>query len=138
MDKLTLERFKEKTRVVGECWVWQGAKINNRYGKMKVYGKTLLAHRLSWEHKHGPIPKDMTVDHKIEEGICTSSLCVRPSHLQLLTNSENSMKYHGSTLTHFGCGHPKHEWNINRDRGCFTCKQSYMAEYYRKRRNALH
>lgn len=136
MDKITLQRFKAKIQVVGECWIWTGATVNRRYGKMKVYGETWLAHRLSYSHKYGSIPEGMTVDHKTEEGMCSSSLCVRPKHLQLLTRSENNMKQSGSTRTHFACGHSKADWNISSSRGCFTCQRVYLASYYQERKRS--
>lgn len=136
MDKITLQRFKAKIQVVGECWIWTGATVNKRYGKMKVYGETWLAHRLSYSHRYGCIPSGMTVDHKIEEGICNSSLCVRPSHLQLLTRSENNMKQHGSTTTHFACRHSKEDWNISSSRGCLICRREYLARYYQERKRS--
>lgn len=133
MDRETLRRFTEKVEIVGDCWVWQGATLNGRYGKMKVKGKSYLAHRLAWEHKHGSIAQGLTVDHLVEEGVCTTTLCVRPKHLQLLTRRANNLKQHGSTETHFKCGHTKESWNVSSGRGCATCRRFYEDTYYRNK-----
>lgn len=107
MDKSILKIVKANIKVIGECYIWQGRTNNYGYPCLSIQGVQLAVHRIVFEHKHGDIPNDLTVDHKIEEGICTSKKCVRPSHLQLLTRSANSMKARGSTDTHFACGHPK-------------------------------
>lgn len=131
MDELTLRRFKAKVAVIDDCWIWTGATTNKgTYGKMKVYGVPWLAHRLSYTHKYGEIPKDKVVDHLLEEGICTSTLCVRPSHLQLLTNVENSYKKAGSTATHYKCGHPRQDASSRV--GCRICYNAAQRERYRK------
>ncbi|MCW8960158.1 MAG: HNH endonuclease [Ignavibacteriaceae bacterium] len=68
-----------------ECWEWKGS-INKKtgYGKKQLAGKTLLAHRWIWEMLQGPIPKDMVINHK-----CSNRSCVNPTHLEVVTFSEN-------------------------------------------------
>lgn len=39
---------------------------------------------MAWELCNGPIPEGMTLDHR-----CTSTLCVNPSHLNVVTLEEN-------------------------------------------------
>jgi hypothetical protein len=43
------------------------------------------AHRAAWTHHEGPIPGDLTVDHK-----CRVRPCVRREHLRLLPNGANA------------------------------------------------
>lgn len=132
MDKLVRRRFAAKVKVAANgCWLWTGATVNKRYGKMKIDGVTYLAHRLAWEHKYGPIPDNLTVDHKVEEGICSSTLCVRPSHLQLLTRSANNWKQNGSSEFYYACGHSRAENSDPNYRGCYTCALARQRYQYR-------
>lgn len=66
------------------CWVWTSECVNKGYGRMKYGTVRQLAHRISWELKNGPIPKDLQVLHQ-----CDKPPCVRPDHLFLGTQKEN-------------------------------------------------
>lgn len=75
---------------LGPCWLWTGGKGGNGYGYLAVDGKTVSAHRVSYEMHNGPIPDDdsyhgMCVCHK-----CDTPLCVRPDHLFLGTIKDNA------------------------------------------------
>ena len=47
----------------------------------------VLAHRFSWEMKHGAIPEGMQTDH-----LCRTRNCVSPDHLEIVTPSENTLR----------------------------------------------
>lgn len=69
------------------CWGWSGSKNDNGYGCVRLGGrggKSTLAHRLSWELHHGPIPDGMQVLHR-----CDNPGCTNPEHLFLGTNEDN-------------------------------------------------
>lgn len=71
------------------CLEWQGQKTTKGYGRLRLNGKEVFAHRAAWEFAHGEIPKGdgyhgVCVLHK-----CDNPLCVRLSHLKLGTQSDN-------------------------------------------------
>jgi hypothetical protein len=65
------------------CWGWTGH-THKGYGQLTIRGKTVRAHRLSYELWVGEVPAYMTVHHK-----CANRLCCNPEHLELATDREN-------------------------------------------------
>jgi hypothetical protein len=53
-----------------------------------------LAHRVSWEAVHGPIPADLQIDH-----LCRNRACVNPDHLEAVSSGENTRRGALSKLT---------------------------------------
>lgn len=65
----------------GDCWEWQGARNSHGYGRLNSGGKngrTIKAHRASYEIHHGVAPGDMDVCHH-----CDNPPCCNPAHLFL-------------------------------------------------------
>jgi hypothetical protein len=78
------------------CWVWRGRTTRDGYGRFDLAaGGEMRAHRYAWQLIHGPLADGLTLDHLVEpDGPCTSTLCVRPSHLEPVTRSENLRRRH--------------------------------------------
>lgn len=67
---------------LGNCWVWLTATTQG-YGEIGIAGRTVRAHRLSWEIENGS-PTDMLILHK-----CDNPPCIRPDHLFKGTQLDN-------------------------------------------------
>lgn len=81
------ERFWEKVdkRGPNECWLWRGAIGRHGYGNLgSGTGRTLRAHRFSYELAHGAIPNGLVICHR-----CDEPRCVNPTHLFAASQSSN-------------------------------------------------
>lgn len=76
--KTLADRFwtKVSKRGVDECWEWMAFKDAQGYGKISVNSSPRLAHRVSYEIHHGPIPDGMFACHR-----CDNPGCVNPGHI---------------------------------------------------------
>lgn len=85
-----IDRMADKFTVGDDCWEWTGAHNPGGYGRIGGGGKrgpSLLAHRVLYERMVGPIPDGLTLDH-----LCRNPSCVRPDHLEPVTNRENILR----------------------------------------------
>lgn len=91
MDKLG-ERFWSKVRKTDKCWYWTACKNIGGYGRVKIGDRFLMAHRVAYEGSVGQIPNGLQLDH-----LCRTRECVRPDHLEPVTNKENVLRGNGIT-----------------------------------------
>ena len=72
---------------LGPCWLWTAAQVGNGYGQFNPHGRLVLAHRFAYELLIGPIPDGLQLDH-----LCRVRRCVRPSHLEPVTQQVNILR----------------------------------------------
>lgn len=114
MDKYS--RFFDYVEVTDSCWYWTSA-LHRGYGQFWSGGKTVRAHRFSYELFIGPIPRGLTIEHRChtksgcDGGVdCIHRRCVNPDHLELKTSVENALLGNGPAAvnkrkTHCKRGH---------------------------------
>lgn len=142
------QQLEHKTDRSGACWLWIGKVRPDGYGFAYVEGKTRIAHKVSYEHYVGKVPKGMQLDHKYASKGCPRH-CVNPEHLQVVTqqqNLENISTVKGRS------GYRGVLWRANTSRwivvvvkegkrsygGSYHLYETHIAAYYaRKLRNKL-
>ena len=68
------------------CWNWKAGKTKG-YGMFYLNGRSVGAHRVSYELYVGKIPKGLTLDH-----LCRNTACVNPRHLEPVTLGVNVLR----------------------------------------------
>jgi hypothetical protein len=129
--------FKKVNKIPDGCWLWIGSRSFNGYGNFNVGGKTIGAHRISFEIHKGEIPEGLQIDH-----ICKKRGCVRPDHLEVVTQRENLLRsntvaFINSNKTHCPQGHQYTPENIYKKvshgkvqgRKCKTCTDIFHHNY---------
>jgi hypothetical protein len=71
------------------CVIWNGSLNNKGYGQIGHNRRVVLAHRLSYELRHGEIPKGLQVLHR-----CDVPACINPDHLFLGDTIANMADMH--------------------------------------------
>jgi hypothetical protein len=76
-------RFWQTVDKTDTCWLWTKPGEDG-YGRFYMQGDFHQAHRVSYGWEYSEVPAHLVVDHK-----CRVPACVRPSHLEPVTNGEN-------------------------------------------------
>ena len=138
-DSTRFQRFCMPVAESG-CWIWLGATTPNSggrlYGTFYLAGKTLYAHRYSYEQQYGSIPDGLEIDH-----LCRVPLCVNPDHLEAVTHAVNMRR--GIQVSALRCrrGHVYNELNTKvRDgaRVCIACTKLHHRERAARRKVERH
>lgn len=120
-NKLTMEFLLSRSCRSGEHLLWTGSIDNKGYGYTYFHCKRMFVHRAMWTLLHGPIPEGHDVDH-----ICFVTDCFEPSHLQVLTASENRRRQRTYLSDRCKHGHlfdeaNTYRWSGNTQRYCRKC-----------------
>lgn len=67
------------------CWLWTGDAARKGYGRIKVNGRYIGAHRVAYQVFVGAIPEDRLICHK-----CDVPGCINPVHLFVGTYIDNA------------------------------------------------
>ncbi|WP_119581062.1 HNH endonuclease signature motif containing protein [Streptomyces europaeiscabiei] len=117
----------------GRCWTWTGGADQNGYGRFWDGTRKVITHRWSYEQGRGPIPLGLVLDH-----LCRRPACVRPDHLQAVTQAENVRRglsgLRNASKTHCPAGHAYSDANTRTRNGRRECRPCIRARerQYRK------
>jgi len=154
-----LDRFWEKVDKSGDCWLWTGARRKDGYaviGEGGHGGQNLLVHRVGWESEYGPVPEGLQIDHRCHNDdlacpggfTCPHRACVRPSHLEAVTQQVNLARGRGveaaavlrRAKTHCPQDHPYSGDNLYvtpaGKRTCRECQRQSAKRAYRQRQHS--
>lgn len=81
---MTPANFWARVDKSGDCWIWTGSKTTAGYGNLTWNNKGHYAHRVAYEDANGVIGEGLHLDH-----LCRVRACVRPDHLEAVTQAEN-------------------------------------------------
>ena len=84
-DPLVIRRFMLK---VGTGWVWEGAKDRKGYGRFRLNGSVIAAHRVAYAIFVGDLD-DRQIHHRPDQHGVVHPSCVNPDCLEPLGLSEN-------------------------------------------------
>lgn len=84
-------RFSNRIRVTPYCWEWAGGLSEKGYGKIKIAGKHVGAHRYSYAYYTGKDIAGKMIDHK-----CFNRACVNPTHLRISDAKRNNENRSGA------------------------------------------
>lgn len=131
------KRFWLRVWPRGDCWEWRGRFSRNGYGiTTRGANEHIVAHREAYTQAKGPIPPGLTIDH-----LCRHRWCVKPSHLEAVSNKTNVLRGDGWGATNAKktlcpAGHP-YGPPVNGVRVCRICRIESNRKYRRLRKPHL-
>lgn len=122
---------------LGNCWLWTGGSAEG-YGRFYDGERKISAHHFLLNKAGIKVADGMHGDH-----LCRTTLCVRPTHIEVVTGSENVLRGFGPPAVnsrkiyckngHILEGDNLHPYWLNKGRRCCkVCKKAREAEWYKK------
>jgi|MDSZ01.2.fsa_nt_gb hypothetical protein len=152
------DRFWRHSVKSSDCWEWAGPKNHYGYGVLSTggrNGKSVLAHRYSWELHNGPLPIGDGYHGTVVRHKCDNRSCVNPEHLEIgsqkdnvadmdkrgrrVSNPRSGPEHHNGGKTHCINGHEFNDKNTythpkTGHRYCKVCKSDKAKAARRKER----
>lgn len=126
-----MKRFWDKVDKSGDCWIWLSYIDNHGYGRFSSHGRSVRAHRFSYELSKGSIPSGFEVDHN-----CRNRSCVNPDHLDAVTRADHARRSISAIKNYCVHGHEftfsNTYFRSNGNRTCRACIRVSVAAYKRR------
>ena len=78
------ERLLTRCSLQNECWMFTGGTDRDGYAVIRLSGRQMRGHRLTWMCLRGSIPIGLVYDH-----LCRNRACVNPYHGDLVPSRVN-------------------------------------------------
>jgi hypothetical protein len=88
---MIITAFLNMVRKTDSCWLWIGSTNGRGYGNFHHGGRTVRAHRFSFELFRHDISDELVIDH-----LCQNKICVNPDHLDAVAQQVNVARYYAS------------------------------------------
>jgi hypothetical protein len=137
--KDVIDRLAEKVALTDEgCLEFLGALSGAGYGVIGLGRRADgvgYTHRLTYEHRFGPIPDGFHIDH-----LCRNRRCCLPDHLEVVDQALNNLRARrANPKSHCKYGHaftPENTIQTDRQRYCRTCVARRNADRHKINREA--
>jgi hypothetical protein len=83
-DQAAIERFWSCVDKSGDCWNWARGKSRHGYGRFRLKGEQIYAHRFAFEITYGTVLPGLCICHT-----CDNPSCCNPKHLWVGTATDN-------------------------------------------------
>ena len=137
---MTIDKIISRCEVVEgplptPCWLWQGAKDKDGYGRARIGSVIRRAHIITCMLTNKLPPSLMESDH-----LCRNRPCCNPDHIEFVThrvNMERSDRLASGKInrakTHCPSGHPYTMENTKLFRGSRRCRECERIYQYNRR-----
>lgn len=80
------------------CWFWTSETVGNGYGRLRIDGKDVFAHRFSYQTFHGEIPAGLQIDHLCRQPAVSILIISKLSQQVKISNEERVLRKLGKEI----------------------------------------